>query len=126
MKWLALCIGMLAMSGCATQPEQEQSQAVDLSAGVPLGLAWMPSSNDVVVSVGGIEHALLPAAPNAPTAHASRATPTQADSNDAAQPLQPRARGQRRDEQTMRDTVPSSMPRRHLHIEVGDACPIVE
>jgi hypothetical protein len=131
MKLLALCIGILALPGCASHPEQERLE-VDQSAGVPMGLAWMPSSNEVVVSVGGIEHVLLPGARNAARTHASRATATKEASNDAVQPVRPPADGQRIDQQEVRDPVPSasqspqSSSGRRAHDDVGDACPIVE
>ena len=126
MKLLALCIGMLALSGCASQRQPERVDERDLSAGVPLGLAWLPSSNEVVVSVGGIQHVLLPGARNAPSTHASPETATKEGSSDAVQPVRTRVGGQRLDEQEVLDPIPSSTSRRDLHTEVGDACPIVE
>lgn len=129
MKLLALCIGILALPGCASHPEQERLDELDQSAGLPLGLAWMPSSSEVVVSAGGIEHVLLPGARNAPSAHASRATPTKEASNDA---VQPEAGDKLLDEQAVRDPIPSasrgthSQSRRLTHEDAGDACPIVE
>lgn len=132
MKLLALCVGLLALPGCASQPDQEILDEVNRSAGVPLGLAWMPSSSEVVVSVGSIEHVLLPDARNAPSTHASPTTATKDVSSDAVQPVRPRAGSKQLDEQEVREPVPSasqgthSTTRRHAHADVGDACPIVE
>lgn len=132
MKLLALCIGMLALSGCASHPEQERLDEVDRSAGVPLGLAWMPSSSEVVVSVGSIEHVLLPDARNAPSARASLMTATKDVSRDVVQPVRPLAGSKQLDEQEVREPVPRasqgthSTTHRHAHADVGDACPIVE
>lgn len=132
MKLLTLWIGILALQGCASHPEQEVVDEVNRSAVLPLGLAWMSSSNEVVVRVGGIEHVLLPGARNTPSMHAAHATATKEASNDAVQSVRSSTSGQRLDEQEVRDSIPSASrgipasSRRRAHEESGDACPIVE
>lgn len=63
MVWFAV----LALAGCAAEPEHSEAHITDTSGGAPWGLAWIPSGGDVAITPGAIQHVLYPAAHALPT-----------------------------------------------------------